>query len=84
MFTVALPPNTVLSVGSALIIRLFFESCSPFFLMRPELLGHFVRGRLRADNFREAGLGCTGFMNAAFGLRVDFFVFFAIPSPLKS
>ena len=29
----ALPPNTAFSASSALIIRLFFLSCSPFFLM---------------------------------------------------
>jgi hypothetical protein len=33
MLTTALPPNTVFSAGSALIIRLFFGSCSLFFLM---------------------------------------------------
>src|SRR4029078_12793973 len=33
MLTVALPPNTVLSDASALIIRLFLASCSLFFLM---------------------------------------------------
>src|SRR4029077_9973292 len=33
MLTEDLPPNTTLSGASALIIRLFFLSCSPFFLM---------------------------------------------------
>jgi hypothetical protein len=33
MFTVDLPPNTTFSGASALIIRLFFGSCSLFFLM---------------------------------------------------
>jgi hypothetical protein len=33
MLTDDLPPNTAFSVLSALIIRLFFLSCSPFFLM---------------------------------------------------
>ncbi len=33
MLTELLPPNTVLSVSSALIIRLFVVSCSLFFLM---------------------------------------------------
>jgi len=33
MFTAPLPPNTVLSGGSALIMRLFLASCRPFFLM---------------------------------------------------
>ena len=33
MFTCDLPPNTSFSAASALIIRLFFESCRPFFLM---------------------------------------------------
>jgi len=33
MFTEDFPPKTALSVSSALIIRLFFESCSLFFLM---------------------------------------------------
>src|SRR5450759_1041637 len=33
MSTVALPPNTALSASSALIMRLFFLSCRPFFLM---------------------------------------------------
>src|SRR4051794_20842443 len=33
MLTCALPPNTALSASSALIMRLFFLSCRPFFLM---------------------------------------------------
>ena len=33
MLTVALPPKTGLSAASALIMRRFFVSCSPFFLM---------------------------------------------------
>src|SRR6185436_2149813 len=33
MLTVALPANTGFSASSALIIRLFFLSCRPFFLM---------------------------------------------------
>ncbi len=33
MFTWPLPPNTGFSVSSALIMRLFFLSCRPFFLM---------------------------------------------------
>ena len=33
MFTAALPPNTVFSGASALIMRLFLASCRPFFLM---------------------------------------------------
>ena len=33
MFTDDLPPKTVFSVASALIMRRFFLSCSPFFLM---------------------------------------------------
>ena len=33
MLTEAFPPKTALSVASALIIRLFFASCSLFFLM---------------------------------------------------
>jgi hypothetical protein len=33
MFTLALPPNTGLSAASALMVRLFFGSCSLFFLM---------------------------------------------------
>ena len=33
MFTVDFPPNTAFSTASALIIRLFFGSCSSFFLM---------------------------------------------------
>src|SRR4029450_9841348 len=87
MFTVALPPKTVLSVGSALIIRLFFASCSPFFLMYAHsFLVTSVRGMgLLPPTSASAGLGCTGFMNAAFGLRAGFLVvFFAIPSPLEN
>ena len=33
MLTCDLPPNTTFSLASALIIRLFFASWSPFFLM---------------------------------------------------
>ena len=33
MLTVALPPKTGFSAASALIMRLFFASCRPFFLM---------------------------------------------------
>jgi hypothetical protein len=33
MFTDDLPPNTAFNAASPLIIRLFFLSCSPFFLM---------------------------------------------------
>ena len=33
MLTVDLPPNTAFSAASALIMRLFFWSCSPFFLI---------------------------------------------------
>src|SRR4051812_7447886 len=33
MLTVALPPNTAFNASSALIMRLFFLSCRPFFLM---------------------------------------------------
>ena len=33
MLTVFLPPKTAFNVSSELIIRLFFLSCRPFFLM---------------------------------------------------
>src|SRR5688572_33502362 len=80
MLTVDLLANTALSVPSALIIRLFFASCSLFFLMYAH--SRFVtsvRGiGLEPTTSASAALGVTGFMNAAFGLRAAFLAFFAI------
>src|SRR4249920_1695888 len=78
MLTDALPPKTAFSGPSALIMRLFFLSCRPFFLMYAHsFLVTSVRG-IGFDPTTSASLslGCTGFMNAAFGLR--FVAFFAI------
>jgi len=81
MFTVDFPPNTIFKTASALIIRLFFGSCSLFFLI-------YAHSRLvtsvRGIGFEptiavSAGPGVTGFMNAALGLREgDFFEVLAI------
>src|SRR4029453_17096129 len=71
MLTEDLPPNTVLSVSSALIIRLFLVSCSLFFLMYAHSrLVTSVRGiGLAPTTSCRAGLGFTGRMNAALGFR---------------
>src|SRR5258708_2514414 len=82
MLTVALPPNTAFSASSALIMRLFFLSCRPFFLMYAHsFLVTSVRG-IGFDPTTSASLslGWTGFMNAAFGFRFAA-AFFAISSP---
>src|SRR5262245_21891764 len=82
MFTDDLPPKTALSVASALICRLFFESCSLFFLMYAQSrLVTSVRGiGLPPTTAARVSLGCTGFMNAAFGFRL-LAAFFAMSSP---
>src|SRR5215212_2925914 len=63
-------------------MRLFFLSCRPFFLMYAHsFLVTSVRG-IAFDPTTSASLslGCTGFMNAAFGLRfVAFFAIFQSP-----
>src|SRR5260221_443751 len=81
MLTVALPPNTAFRLSSALIMRLFFLSCMPFFLMYAHsFLVTSVRG-IAFDPTTSASLslGCTGILNAAFGLRFAA-AFFAISS----
>src|SRR5437762_12456512 len=82
MLTVALPPNTALSGSSALIMRLFFLSCRPFFLMYAQsFLVTSVRGiGLVPMTAPSLALGVIGFMNAAFGFRADA-AFFAMSSP---
>src|SRR5436305_397126 len=55
--------------------RLSFLSCRLFFFTYAQIL---VSGSVRGIAFSpaalaSAGLGCIGFMNAAFGLRVVFF-----------
>src|SRR5262245_59830564 len=69
MFTDDLPPNTALSLSSSLIIRLFFLSCRPFFLMYAHsFLVTSVRGIAFAPTTSASvPLGCTGRMKAAFG-----------------
>src|SRR5262245_13356427 len=88
MFTDDLPPNTALSLSSSLIIRLFFLSCRPFFLMYAHsFLVTSVRGIAFAPTTSASvPLGVTGLMKAAFGLRAVFFfaVFFAMRSPMKT
>src|SRR5688500_16799432 len=83
MLTVDLPPNTGFSVLSALIMRRFVASWSLFFLMYAH--SRFVPS-VRGIGFDPTtsasdALGVTGAMNAAFGLRADFFApvfFFAV------
>ena len=67
MLTVALPPNTVFSLSSALMLRLFFGSCRSFVLMYCQSrLVTSVRGiGLLPITSASWGLGCIGFMNAA-------------------
>src|SRR5713226_7393079 len=69
MLTVALPPNTAFRLSSALIMRLFFLSCRPFFLMYAHsFFVTSVRGiAFDPTTAASLSLGCTGFMNAAFG-----------------
>src|SRR5579884_3157978 len=83
MLTCALPPNTGFSESSDLIIRLFFLSCRPFFLMYAQ---SFFVSSVRGSGFEpttsdNAASGVTGFMNAAFGLRL--LAFFAMSAPLE-
>src|SRR3954471_20641495 len=82
MLTCALPPNTGFSASSDLIIRLFFLSCRPFFLMYAHsFLVISVRGiGFEPTTSASAALGWTGFMNAAFGFRL-LAAFFAMSSP---
>src|SRR4029079_7554553 len=84
MLTCALPPNTGFSVSSDLIIRLFFLSWRPFFLMYAHsFLVISVRGiGFEPTTSLNAALGCTGFMNAAFGFRL-LAAFFAMSSPCE-
>src|ERR1700716_3368889 len=72
MLTCALPPNTGFSMSSDLIIRLFFLSCRPFFLMYAHsFFVTSVRGiGFEPTTSESAALGCTGFMKAAFGFRL--------------
>src|SRR5262249_48010772 len=80
MLTCALPPKTAFSAGSALIMRLFFWSWSPFFLMyRQSALVASVRGRgLEPTTAASSALGVGRFLSAAWGLGADFF--FAPPA----
>src|SRR6266852_9253677 len=84
MFTEALPPNTAFRLSSALIIRLFFLSCRPFFLMYAHsFLVTSVRGiGFEPTTSDSTALGCTGFMKAAFGFRL-LAAFFAMSSPCE-
>src|SRR5262245_51469338 len=87
MLTVDLPPKTAFRLASALMLRLFFESCSPFFLMYcHSRLVTSVRGiGLLPITSASCGLGCIGFMNAALAfLAVFFFALLAIKSPLQT
>src|SRR5690606_5738389 len=74
-----LPPKTTLSLSSALIMRRFFLSCRLCFLMYAQsFLVSSVRGSGDAPTTAASfSFGVTGFMNAAFGLRlVAFFAAF--------
>src|SRR5437879_11519582 len=75
MLTCALPPNTGFSMSSDLIMRLFFLSCRPFFLMYAHsFFVTSVRGiGFEPTTSESAALGCTGFMKAALGFLPDFF-----------
>src|ERR1039458_5716717 len=79
MLTCALPPNTNLSLSSALMLRRFFLSWSPFFLMYAQIFFvSSVRGiGVNPTTAPSTASGWTGFMNAAFGLRFAFFAFLA-------
>src|SRR5688572_18561349 len=79
MLTVDLLANTALSVPSALIIRLFFASCSLFFLMYAHSrLVTSVRGiGLEPTTSASAADGVTGAMKAAFARRGAFFAVLA-------
>src|SRR5262245_58047714 len=69
MLTDPFPPNTALSLSSALIIRLFFLSWRPFFLMYAQsFFVTSVRGIAFAPTTSASvALGVTGFMKAALG-----------------
>src|ERR1019366_7889696 len=72
MLTCALPPNTNLSLSSALMLRRFFLMYAQIFFVSS------VRGiGVDPTTAPSTASGCTGFMNAAFGLRFAFFAFFA-------
>src|SRR3989338_5174311 len=79
--TCFLPPKTTFRLSSALIMVLFFLSWSPLRLMYAQsFLVTWVRGSgLLPTTAARALSGCTGFMNAAFGLRF----FTAIVSSLE-
>src|SRR3954453_16286394 len=81
MLTDVLPPNTCFRLSSALIIRLFFLSWSPFFLMYAQsFLVISVRGiGLAPTTSASLSRGVTGRMKAAFGFRPPLLlaVFFA-------
>src|SRR5262245_6044432 len=86
MLTVFLPANTGFSLSSALMLRLFLASCSPFFLMYAQsFLVTSVRGiGLSPITSPSAALGVMGFMKAALAFRaVFFFAVLAIKSPFK-
>src|SRR3989338_5612215 len=79
--TCFLPPKTTFRLSSALIMVLFFFSWSPLRLMYAQsFLVTWVRGSgLLPTTAARALSGCTGSMNAAFGLRF----FTAIVSSLE-
>jgi hypothetical protein len=84
MLTADFPPKTGFSVASALIIRLFVESWSLFFLMYAQRrLVISVRGLgLEPTTSASTGLGDTGRMNAALAVLFLFagaFVFLVPP-----
>src|SRR5258708_10636648 len=78
MVTVFFPLNTSRSASSALMLRLSFLSWrSCFFTYAQIFLTTSVRGiGLSPTTLARAALGVIGFMNAAFGLRADFFAAF--------
>src|SRR5437763_15606586 len=84
--TLPLPPNTGLSLSSALIMRRSFASWRLFFLMYCQSFFVIsVRGiGLPPTTALSAASGCIGFMNAAFGVRFapPFFAAFFAPPPL--
>src|SRR5487761_2774569 len=73
--TLPLPPNTALRLASALIMRRSLASWSPFFLIYTQsFLVTSVRGiGVEPTTVASKASGCTGLMNAAFGLRFAFF-----------
>src|SRR5688572_31541390 len=74
-----------LQLGVRLIMRLFFGSCRPFFLMYAHsFFVTSVRGiGLDPTIPASAGLGVTGFMNAAFGCLFFAFAALAMQAPLS-